>query len=563
MKHSTRTHFFGFLLFCVVLAPSLRVAAQSDSQLKKLQLQNERMYRDLSNMDDKGASYQFTNVVAWHLQDTGLIAEITRTYTDLYGENGTQGHQLKDFNPEDIYVFSVPVGNDRYQPFHILIKGRRVQRSSGDSASSENAAAELGIVTRRASSKPLFIAFKGKDVIRTMMRQPGLVDDISTIQGETVELPGDIAPRGAQIIKNSDVRYIFHGMFTGPYSKKVIVNEQARLLGIPTSDEVFDIAIDSTVPQLTMEADQNAGALTPEVLNSRAFRYQPRIDLSIDHLGVNISRQNELELQLGNPEVGLPFWSSGEARLMLTMRNQIGSGSDFKLGLLFPANLGGDEGQIFQARKLSGFWGGSVAAYFSGLDFFSAFNMPMAFNFSFIPGGGGSNPSIIYNGTDGTSDKNGKAVGPLTGQQTFYRTSFIGQLYIPFIVQLNQTNFIQFSAGIGIHQVKLSWIPSSDTQAASYGYGSNQGGKVQDLLWQGKSNVSTPFTPHVGIELVNQLSNKFGLNFQYDHLFTFGGWLEIIPDHLRIEASYTAPLVRDAKPYEPPYFFEITPRLYF
>jgi hypothetical protein len=147
--------------------------------------------------------------------------------------------------------------------------------------------------------------------------------------------------------------------------------------------------------------------------------------------------------------------------------------------------------------------------------------------------------------------------------QTFYRTSFIGQLYIPFIVQLNQSNFMQFSAGIGIHEVKLSWIPKDTMQTNAAALGSDQVGTVQDLLYNGKTSVSTPFTPHVAIELVNDLSNKFGLNFQYDHLFTFGGWLELVPDHFRIEASYTSPLVRDALPYEPKYFFEITPRLYF
>src|SRR5205085_1945258 len=108
-----------------------------------------------------------------------------------------------------------------------------------------------------------------------------------------------------------------------------------------------------------------------------------------------------------------------------------------------------------------------------------------------------------------------------------------------------------------------SWVPENNDTAVKYGYPSDQGGTVQDLLWGGKQNVSTPFTPHVAIEFVNHRSNKFGLNFQYDHLFTFGGWLELVPDHLRIEASYTAPLVRDALPYEPKYFFEITPRLYF
>jgi hypothetical protein len=307
-----------------------------------------------------------------------------------------------------------------------------------------------------------------------------------------------------------------------------------------------------------LEPDETQG-VTVEQLNSRAFRYQKTIDLSIDHLTLDFSRQNQVELQIGNPEVGLPFWSSGEARLWLTMRNQIGTESDFQIGLDVPNfGLGNVTHAIFQPRKLSGFYGGSVAAYFAGIDFFSAFNMPLAFNFSVIPTQG-SNSTIIYDGIGGTSP-NGTQIAP---NRTFYRTSFIGQLYIPFIVQLDPANFVQFSAGIGIHTVRLSWIPSNDSEAAVFGYGASQGGTMQDLTYYGKANVSTPFTPHVAIDYVNHRANKFGLDFQYDHLFTFGGWLELIPDHLRIEASYTAPLVRAALPYEPPYFFEITPRIYF
>ncbi|MDP4200917.1 MAG: hypothetical protein Q8922_11670 [Bacteroidota bacterium] len=525
-------------------------AQTAEEKLHALTLKNERMYRELSAMDDKGSSYAFTNVTAWKITDDDLKNQIIKVYQDKYKDK-----QLKNFDIDNVYVFAAPTKGDRYEPFHILFMGKHV---NVDTSGGGEDIFFGGGRKRSNTNASVPVAFKGREVISVMQHQPALDDNINAIQGELVELPGDIAPRGAQLIKSSDERYIFHEMFTGPYSKRVIVNEQARMLQLPTFDEDMQATVDTTQTALPPEADASA-SLAPEVLSSRAFRYQPRIDLSIDHLGVNISRQNEVELQLGNPEVGLPFWSSGEARLWLNMRNQIGSGSDFKLGLDFPANLGRDQGQIFQARKLSGFWGGSLAAYFSGIDFFSAFNMPMAFNFSVIPAGG-YNSSIIYSGLDGTDDKVGKIV---PGSKTFFRTAFIGQMYIPFIVQLNQTNFIQFSAGVGIHQVKLSWIPASDTEAASWGYGANQGGKLQDLIYQGKANVSTPFTPHVAIELVNQLSNKFGLNFQYDHLFTFGGWLELIPDHLRIEASYTAPLVRDAKPYEPPYFFEVTPRIYF
>jgi hypothetical protein len=138
----------------------------------------------------------------------------------------------------------------------------------------------------------------------------------------------------------------------------------------------------------------------------------------------------------------------------------------------------------------------------------------------------------------------------------------IGQLYFPIIVQLDPANFLQFSAGIGLQQVYQSWIPTSnDTKASANQFhpiDAGQQDKVQDLL-----RVSTPVTPHIGLEYVNHRANKFGLNLYYDHLFTVGGWIELIEDHLRLETSYTTPLVRDPKPYEPAYFFQLTPRIYF
>src|SRR5579883_656926 len=544
LRHSWRATLFAAL----VLLPVATASAQPiNDSLKALTLRNEKMYRLLNQMDDKGSSYEFTNVVAWKITDDDLRSQIIKVYTAQYGDK-----QLKNFDIQNVYVFSAPVGNDRVQPFHVLFMGTRVNADT----SGEVGDFEFGGRRKAKTGAVVPIAFKGREVIRTMARQPNLLDNINAVQGEIVELPGDIMPRGAQVIKNSTERYVFHQMFSGFYSKRQITDEQNRAMGGPTSDE--DITQDSNAVVIPTDPDETQ-VISNEQLNSRAFRYQKTVDLSIDHLGVNLSRQNELLFKIGNPEVGLPFWSSGEASVWLNMKNQIGTESDFAIGLDMPNfGLGDVNHAIFEPRKLSGTWGGSVSAYFAGIDFCSAFNMPLAFNFSLFPAGG-SNSSIIYNGAGGTSPNN----LAVPANRTFYRSTFIGQLYIPFIVQLDPANFMQFSAGIGVHTVKLSWIPSNDSEATAFGYGAGQGGTMQDLSYGGKSSVSTPFTPHVAIEYVNHRSNKFGLNFQYDHLFTFGGWLELVPDHLRLEASYTAPLVREAKPYEPPYFFEITPRLYF
>jgi len=543
-----RLGWLGVLLPFLQLVPFSNATAQpvTDS-LKALIMRNEKMYRNLSAMDDKGASYEFTNVTAWKIVDADLQDQIKKIYLAQYGEK-----QLKNFDIEDVYLFSAPVGNDRYEPFHVLFLGKRV---STDTAGDEGGF-EFGGRRRSNNNERIPIAFKGRDVIRTMHRQPALLDNINAIQGEIVELPGDILPRGVQLVKNSAVRYVYHQMFEGFYSKRQIIDVQAAHGGLPTSDE---FAADSTAELIINDPDQSA-ALPDETLNSMAFKYQRTVDLSIDHLNVNISRNNALELQLGDPEVGMPFWTSGQGRLWLNMKNQIGTESNFRIGIAFPANLGREDALTFNARKLSGFWGGSVDAYFAGIDFFSGFNMPVAFNFSVIPAGG-SNPSIIYNGVNGATTVEGGH--PIPDGRSFYRTAFIGQLYIPIIVQLDPANFIQLSAGVGAHTVKQSWIP--DDSDVFYGRATQaMVGKVQDLIGpDGRQNASTPVTPHVAIQYVNHRSNKFGLNFQYDHLFTFGTWLELIPDHLRIEGSYTTPLVRDARPYEPNYFFEITPRIYF
>ncbi|HET9136917.1 MAG TPA: hypothetical protein VFO76_09785, partial [Candidatus Kapabacteria bacterium] len=68
---------------------------------------------------------------------------------------------------------------------------------------------------------------------------------------------------------------------------------------------------------------------------------------------------------------------------------------------------------------------------------------------------------------------------------------------------------------------------------------------------------------HLAVEYVNHKNSKFGLSIAYDHLFSFGGWIELLQDHLRLELGFTTPLIRDPKPWEPDNFFSITPRFYF
>jgi hypothetical protein len=245
----------------------------------------------------------------------------------------------------------------------------------------------------------------------------------------------------------------------------------------------------------------------------------------------------------------------------------IGTESDFKLGLAMPVSIygskfGTEDKLLWNARRMSGSWGGSVAAYFAAIDFFSAFNLPLAFNFTINPSGADSNASIIKNGQEITiSALNGTPV-TLPAGRTFYRNSMIAQIYIPTIVQLDLHSFVQVSFGLGIQNVQQSYIPNkydADTLRNPHPtFTSAQVGTMQDL-----HRVSVPVNPHIAIEYINHKSAKFGLGAMFDHIFTFSGWIEIVEDRLRIETSFTTPLIRDAKPWEPDNFFQITPRIYF
>ncbi len=549
------------LSFVIVGLWSYSIQAQPlvDS-LKALQQRNDKMYRVLASADPDGASYQFTNVTAWKIIDEDLKKQIEAVFraTPL-GEK-----RLKDIDVDRIYVFLAPSGSERFDPFHVLFIGKRVNiDTSGGSGGADLLFGGGG--SRKNTNAEQHIAFQGKEVVKVMLRQPTLAENINSVQGEIFEMPGDILPSGVQLIKSSAQRYIFHQMFEGFYSKRQIIDEQNRAIGLPTSDESFGSTDTSTAPNPDQIPTDPEASTTPALpdnqLAARAFKYGKTIDVSLNHLLVNASKNTAVELSLGNPEVGLPFWSSGEGRLALVLKNQIGTESNFKLGFDFPANLGRTDAGIWKARRLSGFFGGTIDAYFAGIDFFSAFNMPVALNFTILPAGG-YNSSIIYGGgpTFTTSADGHPYLIP--ANRTFYRTALIGQLYIPIIVQLDPANFLQFSAGLGVHTVYQSWIPDASDVRATANLGHPIDASFQDKI-EDLVRVSTPVTPHVGLEYVNHRSSKFGLNMYYDHLFTFGGWIELIDDHLRIETSYTAPLVRDPKPYEPPYFFQITPRIYF
>ncbi len=545
--------------------------------VKALQKRNDQQYRLLTGMDDVGDSYSFTNVIQWKIVDGDLSSRIREAL-----EKEPFNLKKDEFDVTNTYVFAAPAGIDRVEPFHILVKGYRKEKVAP--GKKKGGGMSIFDEDEGPSGQEVPVAFKGKSVVRLFHRTPSLFEDLNIVQGENVELPGEIVPSGAQLVKSSEMRYVLSRMFDGFYAKPVILDAQRAFYGLPTSDFSFDeIKLAEAQETIGEEGEQTTidttiievrDNLKDEDAITKFSRTEKTVDLSINHLWVTANKNIRFELELGNPEVGLPFWTSGQGRLLVNLRNMIGTESNFKLGLAFPLDLGEEDAALWNARKMSGAWGGSLSGYFAGIDFFSAFNLPLAFNLTVNPAPKW-NGTMILNGQDlwGVQTINGTSPTVMIPEgHTFYRTALIAQLYIPTIVQLDLHNFVQFSAGIGIQNIMQSMIPSMlGTKGRQYYSKTGNGGGPNPIfsedidpdVAQDIRRVSVPFTPHVAVEYVNHRASKFGLSIAYDHLFTFGGWIELVEDLLRLEVGFTTPLLRDAKPWEPGNFFQITPRLYF
>ncbi len=417
-----KSTFYSLLL--VIFATSvLTTSANSQpivDSVKALQKINEKSYRFLTALESYGESYTFTNVVKWHITDGDLINQIKEAL-----QKEPFNVDPKTFRIYDIYLFSAPIpGTERVEPFHILLEGITITPKKGGRKSSG-----LGGIGGDEDNGDTKVKqhFQGKNVVQLMHRNPTLLENVNTIQGENVEIPGEIVPKGSQLIKDSKMRYTYSKMFSQFYSKRAILDAQRAYYGLPTSDANFDLT-DPLVDTLPIDPEKTQALPDDEIARARASRYDKLIDLSINHLWVNATKKIGFELETGNSEVGLPFWSSGEARVWINLKNQIGGESNVKLGVAFPMDLGDSDFLTFKARKLSGFWGVSFDAYFAGLDFFSAFNLPLAVKFSLMPAGQGSNGTIVYNGKETQMTALDGTTQTIAAGKTFYRTSVIAQL---------------------------------------------------------------------------------------------------------------------------------------
>jgi len=116
----------------------------------------------------------------------------------------------------------------------------------------------------------------------------------------------------------------------------------------------------------------------------------------------------------------------------------------------------------------------------------------------------------------------------------YSRQFFLGGSTFPFVL----------SGGIGYHQVGES-VPEAPGSSA--------------LTTVEKHDFVSPL---LRAEYTHNGRFRYGLAVQYySSIFYMKAWIELIRDFMNIELQYYTPLLRDAKPWEQPYFFMISPRI--
>ncbi len=178
---------FGAVFVLAAASFATAVAQPINDSLHAISLRNAKDYRLLSAMDDKGSSYDFTNINAWHITDPSLQDQIEKIYTAKYGDK-----ELKNFEIDNVYIFVAPDGSDqagdeKFLPFHVLFMGKHVNVDTSGTGESN---LFFGGGARRNNNQTVPVAFKGSQVIPIMLHNPTLLDNINAIQGDLVELPG-------------------------------------------------------------------------------------------------------------------------------------------------------------------------------------------------------------------------------------------------------------------------------------------------------------------------------------------------------------------------------------
>jgi hypothetical protein len=335
------------------------------------------------------------------------------------------------------------------------------------------------------------------------------------------------------IVLDEDLRQRIYKAFRGHYSK-ALADTAVIVIANPEHSEIVQISIGSTVmgPQ---EAHVVLGdALRQDILQSDyplrqtvppakerkriLFGAKPLVvsmDASLYGAALLFGNGWGIELKVGHDEIGYPFWSTGDARMMAVFDR-------LKIGVMVPLNFGTQQARILdplavRPRKLNGATGISAE-----------FDQPVRW------GTIGARFSV--------GELNKYVHGQLTDEERPYYLHTIGQLFYSHRIPLQGDGyFLTVSAGAGYHQVARGEVqPDGRIVAAE------------------KSNF---FSPIVRLDYVRQGEEMYGVTLQYySSIIYVSGWVELVKNFIYFDVRYASPIIRAPKPWEQSYFYMISPR---
>lgn len=262
--------------------------------------------------------------------------------------------------------------------------------------------------------------------------------------------------------------------------------------------------------------------LMPFALLSNKFLESPPVHLgngevSLYGMNFRIGPNWGAAIKIGNDEIGLPFWTSGDLAFFATYKQ-------LKVGFQLPVGLGrtsGDQFPLFPIRNrlLTGTRGIVAEADFG-------------------PAGGHFFSSRLTS-ADAPTIPDIKDYFYITGELVAYYS---------FGFSLNNQNFIRAKVGGGMDQV------SEGTANPPV-----PGGALVQLQTTTFGNL------YMSIDYLHDVpSERFGAGIQfYDYSILTTAWLDIIPRSLRIELKYAKIISRTERPWETPDFVIVSPKYLF
>ncbi len=224
-----------------------------------------------------------------------------------------------------------------------------------------------------------------------------------------------------------------------------------------------------------------------------------------------------VDVKLGDEDIGYHFWSTGSLQAMAIFEQ-------LKLGIIAPIDFGNtqpdrSEPLSIRGRRLTGSKGVAFEYDYP----FGSEQISVHFKIGEIRGL--TNPGL------------------LADQPSIFSLHTVAQLTYSRQEAFDfGRHLVTFKGGIGYHQIAEGAFLPDGTLAPV---------EKQDFV-----------SPVLDVDYVHQGEKLYGAGVQYYSAIIFARcWVELVRDFLFLDLKYYAPVGRDPKPWEQPYFFMISPRI--